>query len=91
MVCTIFFSFTDLLQVVLNCCDTLLNMPGTDQHAMFPGLLHIVHRVCLQLGCPSGCNEGVHTSQAEFLRIKVRNLIAQMHRIRYISYDKILK
>uniref|UniRef100_A0A914HI14 Protein UNC80 central region domain-containing protein n=1 Tax=Globodera rostochiensis TaxID=31243 RepID=A0A914HI14_GLORO len=67
-------------EIVLNCCDTLLNMPGTDQRELFSKLLHIIHRICLQLGCPNGCNEGVHTPQAEFLRVKVRNLIAQMHR-----------
>ncbi|KAL3119939.1 hypothetical protein niasHT_007067 [Heterodera trifolii] len=67
-------------EVVLNCCDTFLNMPGSDSAELFPKVLHIVLRICLQLGCPNGCNEGVHTPQAEFLRIKVRNLIAQMHR-----------
>lgn len=68
---------------MLNCADTLLNMPGTDQIVFFADLLQIIHRVCLQLGCPNGCNEGVHTPLAEFLRAKVRNLIAQMHRTKW--------
>ncbi|KAL3103492.1 hypothetical protein niasHT_025359 [Heterodera trifolii] len=59
-------------EVVLNCCDTFLNMPGSDSAELFPKVLHIVLRISLQLGCPNGCNEGVHTPQAEFLRIKVR-------------------
>jgi hypothetical protein len=78
-------------KVVLNICDTLLNMPGIDQTNLFAGLLHIVHRICLQLGCPNGCNEGIRTPQAEFLRVKLRNLVAQMHRIKLIPSKFIYK
>ena len=70
----------------MNICDTLLNMPNLEFYGarlFFENILHILHRVCLQLGCPNGCNEGsVKCPQAEFLRIKLRNLVAQMHRIK---------
>lgn len=39
------------------------------------------YRSYLWLGCPHGCNEGMRTAQADFLRIKARTLFALMHRI----------
>lgn len=50
-----------------------------DPRQYFEEILTIVVRTYLHLGCANGCNEGIRTTQADFLRIKVKNLLAQMN------------
>lgn len=52
-----------------------------DLRQHFEGILKIVLRTYLHLGCANGCNEGIQTPQADFLRIKVKNLLLQMNTI----------
>lgn len=55
-------------EIILNICDTLLMMPNLDNHVFFEGIIKIILRTYVHLGCPSGCNEGMRTPQADFLR-----------------------
>lgn len=84
MVCLLTDSGTTItvrtLELVLNVCDVLINMPGADYQMFYKGIVAIIFQTYLRLGCPNGCNEGMRTPQADFLRIKVRNLLSQMHK-----------
>lgn len=65
--------------MILNAADALLSMPGQDSYAFFDGLVRLFFRTYLCLGCASGCNEAVCTPQSDFLRVKLRHLLSQMH------------
>src|SRR5438105_69733 len=70
-----------IIETVLNICDTLLNMPSIDTSLLFEGIVRISLRCFLHLGCPIGCNEGMRTPQADFLRVRLKSLLSQMHRL----------
>lgn len=55
-------------------------MPGANHQTFYENIISIIFRTYLRLGCPNGCNEGIQTPQAMFLRIKVCNLLSQMHK-----------
>uniref|UniRef100_A0A915D4K6 Uncharacterized protein n=1 Tax=Ditylenchus dipsaci TaxID=166011 RepID=A0A915D4K6_9BILA len=84
-------SVVRISEVVLNCVDTLLNMPNIDQQLFFVGIVKLLLRIYLHLGCANGCNEGMRTPQADFLRIKVKNLLLQMHKSNTNLLTEILK
>lgn len=73
-------SIVRINELVLNVCDTLLNMPNVDNQ-WFGDILRILLRVYVHLGCPNGCNEGIRTPQADFLRVKAKNILSQMYRL----------
>ncbi|KAI1727311.1 cation channel complex component UNC80 domain-containing protein [Ditylenchus destructor] len=84
-------SVVRISEVVLNICDTLLNMPNIDHQFFFSGILRILLRIYVHLGCPNGCNEGMRTPQADFLRIKAKNIFSQMHKFDGTLLSQILK
>lgn len=69
-----------IVELVLNICDVLLVMPNTDIQGFLDPIIRIVLRSYLHFGCPNGCNEGMRTTQADFLRAKAKSLLSQMHR-----------
>lgn len=81
----------------MNICDTLLNTNNTfacgfvDSREYFEGILKIVVMTYLHLGCANGCNEGIRTPKADFLRIKVKNLLSQMNTINQQHLNLTLK
>lgn len=69
-----------ILELALNICDTLLTIPNADILYLFEDITKIVLKTYIHLGCPNGCNEGMRTPQADFMRIKLKNLLSQMYR-----------
>uniref|UniRef100_A0A1I7ST06 UNC80 domain-containing protein n=1 Tax=Bursaphelenchus xylophilus TaxID=6326 RepID=A0A1I7ST06_BURXY len=69
-----------ILEIILNICDILLTMPGLGNVTIFEDVTKIVLKVYIHLGCPNGCNEGMRTPQADFMRIKLKNLLSQMNK-----------
>lgn len=65
-------------------------MPGADHQMFYETIISIIFRTYLRLGCPNGCNEGMQTSQADFLRVKVRNLLSQMHKNNPLQLSQML-
>ncbi|KAK0415429.1 hypothetical protein QR680_011941 [Steinernema hermaphroditum] len=79
-----------ITELIMNICDTLLTMPGADHRSFFEDSIQMILKTYLSLGCPHGCNEGIRSPQADFLRVKARNLLSQMHRIDGTSFTEIL-
>uniref|UniRef100_A0A158PAR5 Protein kinase domain-containing protein n=1 Tax=Angiostrongylus cantonensis TaxID=6313 RepID=A0A158PAR5_ANGCA len=46
-------------------------------------------RIYLALGCPYGCNEGVKSQQGNFLRIKAKNILAQLEKLQQDRFRSI--
>lgn len=69
-----------ILETGLNICELLIDVGvlklGEHSHNLAMGILK---RAMLHLGCPHGCNDGVRTAQAEFLRLQCNaNLLRLM-------------
>lgn len=80
-----------IVEAVLNVCDTLLNMPSTHHQLLFDAMVSVVLRVFLHLGCPYGCSEGVRSQRADFLRLRLKSLLAQMHKGDPALFARILR
>jgi len=80
-----------IVEGVLNVCDTLLNMPSTHHQLLFDGIVSVVLQVFLHLGCPYGCSEGVRSQRADFLRLRLKSLLAQMHKGDPALFSRILR
>uniref|UniRef100_A0A0R3RLJ4 Uncharacterized protein n=1 Tax=Elaeophora elaphi TaxID=1147741 RepID=A0A0R3RLJ4_9BILA len=68
-------------ELALNICESLLEMPETELQSFFNDCINIVLRTYLWLGCPHGCNDGLHSQQGDFLRIKARTILAIISQI----------
>lgn len=42
------------------------------------------------LGCPHGCNDGIRTTQGDFLRVKARTILAVIHRLDSEGFAQLL-
>ncbi|KAI6188392.1 Protein unc-80 [Aphelenchoides besseyi] len=80
-----------VLELVLNACDTLLTTPNCETLNFFEGIVKICVKTYIHLGCPNGCNEGMRTPQADFMRIKLKNLFSQMHKLGQPTLTEILR
>ncbi|CAD5215802.1 unnamed protein product [Bursaphelenchus okinawaensis] len=80
-----------ILEIILNICDIMLTMPNLGTLTIFEDVTKIVLKVYSHLGCPNGCNEGMRTPQADFMRIKLKNLLSQMYRSKESVLTTILK
>uniref|UniRef100_A0A7E4W3C8 UNC80 domain-containing protein n=1 Tax=Panagrellus redivivus TaxID=6233 RepID=A0A7E4W3C8_PANRE len=82
----------DNSELALNICDIVLFMPNIHPQSFFEDIMKIILKIYVQLGCPNGCGENsVRTPQANFLRIKAKNLLAQMHKISSTTFVMLLK
>ena len=68
-------------KLVLNACDTFHTMPGYETLALVDGIVRVCARAYNLLGYPSGCSEGMRTARSDFMRLKLRNLFSQMHKL----------
>ncbi|KAI6240158.1 Protein unc-80 [Aphelenchoides fujianensis] len=80
-----------IMELVLNACDTLLTTPNCETLTFFEGIVKICIKTYIHLGCPNGCNEGMRTPQADFMRIKLKNLFSQMHKLGQPALTEILR
>ncbi|VDN59623.1 unnamed protein product [Dracunculus medinensis] len=79
-----------ICELILNICECLLGMPNIDHSLFFDEIIQIILRSFIWLGCPHGCNDGVQTPQADFLRIKARTLLSIIHRLNAESFSRML-
>lgn len=68
-----------ILETGLNICELLIDFGvlklGEHAHNLTMG---IIKRALLHLGCPHGCNDGVRTAQAEFLRLQCNSNLSRL-------------
>ncbi|VDK88979.1 unnamed protein product [Litomosoides sigmodontis] len=65
-----------IYELALNICESLLEMPETELQSFSNDCINVVLRTYLWLGCPHGCNDGLHSQQGDFLRAKARTILA---------------
>ncbi|PAV67932.1 hypothetical protein WR25_01182 isoform B [Diploscapter pachys] len=79
-----------LCELALNIADTLLRTPVDQSELFFNQITIMIFKIYLCLGCPHGCNEGVKSQQADFLRLKAKALLANLERLEQEKFKKIL-
>ncbi|VDM59236.1 unnamed protein product [Angiostrongylus costaricensis] len=78
-----------ICELALNIADTLLRIPFDQTEIFFSELTTMIFRIYLALGCPYGCNEGVKSQQGNFLRIKAKNILAQLEKLQQDRFRSI--
>ncbi|KJH51438.1 hypothetical protein DICVIV_02354 [Dictyocaulus viviparus] len=71
----------NLCELALNIADTVLRIPSDQTEIFFPQLTTMIFRIYLTLGCPHGCNDGMKSQQGNFLRVKAKNILAQLEKL----------
>ncbi|KAJ1363606.1 Unc-80p [Parelaphostrongylus tenuis] len=79
----------NICELALNIADTLLRIPLDHTETFFSELTTMIFRIYLALGCPHGCNEGVKSQQGNFLRIKAKNILAQLEKLQQERFRSI--
>uniref|UniRef100_A0A0N4ZFZ3 UNC80 domain-containing protein n=1 Tax=Parastrongyloides trichosuri TaxID=131310 RepID=A0A0N4ZFZ3_PARTI len=78
-----------ICEIVLSIADVILSLTTMGSLGeckitiTYPLIIEILSKIYIFMGCSAGCNEGMRTAHACFLKVKAKNLIAQM-----IRYDE---
>uniref|UniRef100_A0AC35TVB0 UNC80 domain-containing protein n=1 Tax=Rhabditophanes sp. KR3021 TaxID=114890 RepID=A0AC35TVB0_9BILA len=71
-----------IYEIALSIADLLISITIHGKPTkLFPAITSVIAKVYMFLGCSFGCNEGMRTAHAGFLKVKAKNIISTMLQI----------